>query len=208
MPATVEREDLFSLLPPGRMEFVPREPMSEDEFFELCQRADSLRLERDPNGTITVMPPAGSYSSNRSGEVFGQLRNWTIERDQGAAFDSSGGFRLPNGAVRAPDAAWVAEHRLKTLSAEAKEKFLPLAPDFAVEVRSKNDARADLENKMEEYIDNGTRLAWLIDPYEETVTVYREDGSVEGLEKPDTLSGEPVLPGFTCDLQHVWNPKY
>lgn len=208
MPATVERKDLFSILPPGRMEFIPEKSMDEDEFFELCQRVDPLHLERDPNGTIIVMPPAGSYSSNRSGRIFAQLLNWSDRVERGAAFDSSGGFILPNGATRAPDAAWVASHRLKTLSQDEKEKFLPLAPDFAAEVRSQNDARSDLEAKMEEYINSGTQLGWLIDPYERTVTAYHEDGTIEELDEPTTLSGEPVLPGFECNLDRIWDPSY
>ena len=208
MPATVERKDLFSILPPGRMEFTPQEPMDEDEFFDLCQEADPLRLERDSNGRIIVMPPAGSYSSNRSVQIASQLQRWSKKANRGIVFDSSGGFTLSNGATRAPDAAWVAEHRLKTLSTDTKEKFLPLAPDFAVEVRSQNDARTDLEAKMEEYIDNGTRLGWLIDPYEETVAVYHEDGTAEEFDKPTTLSGEPVLAGFECNLERIWDPSY
>lgn len=190
------------------MEFIPQEPIDEDEFFELCQEADPLRLERDPNGKITVMPPAGSYSSNRSGRIFGQLLNWSDQTERGAVFDSSGGFTLPNGATRALDATWVAAHRLKVLSTDTKKKFLPLAPDFAVEVRSQNDARSELEAKMKEYINNGTRLGWLIDPYEETVTVYHEDGAAETHEKPESLSGDPVLSGFTCDLERIWDPSY
>lgn len=208
MPATAERKDLFSILPPGRMEFTPQKPMEEEEFFELCQEADPLRLERDPNGKIIVMPPAGSYSSNRSLQIASQLFSWAQQADRGTAFDSSGGFTLPNGATRAPDAAWVAEHRLKSLSTETKEKFLPLAPDFAVEIRSQNDTRSGLETKVEEYIDNGARLGWLIDPYEETVTVYRGDGSTDEFDSPVTLSGESVLPGFECDLERIWDPSY
>jgi Uma2 family endonuclease len=207
MPATAE-PDILSLLPPGRMEFTPHEPMNEDEFFDLCRRADPLRLERTSDGKIIVMPPAGSYSSNRSLRIATQLQEWADEHRRGAVFDSSGGFTLPNGATRAPDAAWVSSERLEVLSTEAKEKFLPLAPDFAVEVRSQNDRREDLEGKMEEYVENGTRLGWLIDPYDETVTVYRDDGTVEEHEKPDTLSGAPILPGFTCDLERVWDPSY
>lgn len=208
MPATAERKDLFSILPPGRMEFIPEKSMDEDDFFELCQRVDPLHLERDPNGTIIVMPPAGSYSSNRNVQIASQLHRWSEETNQGIAFDSSGGFALPNDATRAPDAAWVASHRLKTLSQDEKEKFLPLAPDFAAEVRSQNDARPNLEAKMEEYINNGTQLGWLIDPYEKTVTVYHEDGTTEELDKPTTLSGEPVLPGFECNLDRIWDPSY
>lgn len=206
MPATAER-DLLSLFPPGRFEFVPQEPMSEDEFFDLCQRVDPLRLERDANGKITVMPPAGSYSSNRSLRIAKQLQDWADE-NEGAVSESSGGFTFPNGATRAPDAAWVSSDRLANLSAETKEKFLPLAPDFAVEVRSQNDRREDLEAKMAEYVANGTQLGWLVDPYDETVTVYRDDGTVETHESPETLSADPVCPGFTCDLERVWNPSY
>lgn len=190
------------------MEFIPEKSMDEDEFFELCQRVDPLHLERDPNGTIIVMPPAGSYSSNRSGRIFAQLLNWSDRVERGAAFNSTGGFILPNGAARAPDAAWVASHRLKALSQDEKEKFLPLAPDFAAEVRSQNDARSDLEAKMEEYINSGTQLGWLIDPYERTVTVYHEDDTIEELDEPTTLSGEPVLPGFECHLDRIWDPSY
>jgi Uma2 family endonuclease len=190
------------------MEFTPQEPMDEDEFFDLCQEADPLRLERDSNGRIIVMPPAGSYSSNRSVQIASQLQRWSKKANRGIVFDSSGGFTLSNGATRAPDAAWVAEHRLKTLSTDIKEKFLPLAPDFAIEVRSRNDACTDLEAKMEEYIDNGTRLGWLIDPYEETVAVYHEDGTAEKLDTPTTLSGEPILPGFECNLERIWDPSY
>jgi Uncharacterized protein conserved in cyanobacteria len=207
MPATADL-DILSLLPPGRIEFVPKESMGEDEFFDLCQRADPLRLERDASGKIIVMSPAGSYSSNRSLRIAKQLQEWADENDRGAVFESSGGFTLPNGATRAPDVAWVSSARLANLTTEAKEKFLPLAPDFAVEVRSQNDRREDLAAEMSEYIENGTRLGWLVDPYEETVSVYRENGNVEEHEKPDTLSGAPVLPGFTCDLERVWNPSY
>jgi Uma2 family endonuclease len=182
--------------------------MTEDDFFDLCRRADPLQLERDANGTITVMPPSGSYSSNRNLRIANQLQQWADEQNQGVVFDSSGGFTLPNGATRAPDAAWVARSRLEALPKDVKEKFLPLAPDFAVEVRSQSDRRSDLEAKMQEYVENGTRLAWLVDPSEKSVAVYREDGTVETHEHPDTLSGEPVLPNFVCEFERVWNPNY
>ena len=201
-------QNIRSVFPPGRFEFKPSEPLSDDEFFELCQRVAPLHLERDPDGTIVVMPPAGSYSSNRSSEISSQIRNWVRREGDGAFFDASGGFRLPNGATRAPDAAWVAPSKLVPLTEDEKERFLPLSPDFAVEVRSQSDRRADLEAKMEEYIENGTRLGWLVDPYEETVTVYHEDGAVEEVHKPSTLSAAPVLPGFECDLSYVWNPNF
>ena len=208
MPPTTPPPDLLSLLPAGRIEFGPAEPMSEDDFFDVCQRVDHLFFERDANGHVIVMPPAGSYSSNRSGRIFAQLLRWSDRTNRGVSFESSAGFTLPNGATRAPDAAWVASDRLAALPDDTKEKFLPLAPDFAVEVRSQHDQRHDLEEKMQEYITNGTRLAWLVDPYEETVDVYRDDDTVEHHEKPDALSGAPLLPDFTCDFARVWDPSY
>lgn len=207
MPATVA-PDLLSLLPEGRLEFVPAEPMSEAEFIDLCRQADPLFLERTANGTLIVMPPAGSYSSHRSGRIFAQLLHWSDQNDQGAVFESSAGFTLPNGAIRAPDVAWVSSEQLEDLSAEDKEAFLPLTPDFAVEVRSQHDRRADLKAKMTEYIENGTPLGWLVDPYEETVDVYRPDEPIEHHDTPDTLSGAPLLSGFTCDFERVWTPDY
>ncbi len=207
MPTTTA-PDLLSLLPDGRIEFVPAEPMSEDDFFDLCREADPLFLERNANGHVIVMPPAGSDSSNRSLRIATQLQQWTDEHGYGAAFESSAGFRLPNGATRAPDAAWVSDDRLADLSADAKERVLPVAPNFAVEVRSQHDRRPDLEAKMSEYINNGTELAWLVDPYEETVDVYRDDGTVEHNEKPDSLSGAPFLSDFACDFERVWSPPY
>ena len=207
MPITKSRS-LIETFPPGRFEFTPAEALGDAEFLELCRDAAPLRLERDPNGTILVMPPAGSYSSNRSLDVASQLLAWSRKNESGAAFDSSGGFRLPNGAIRAPDAAWVSSDRLAGLSEDDKEGFPPVCPDVVIEIRSKTDARSDLESKMTEYVDNGARLAWLIDPYEESVAVYRPGEPVETLDRPDTCSGDPILPGFDLDLSSVWEPGY
>jgi len=130
MPATVERKDLFSILPPGRIEFTPQKSMDEDEFFKLCQEADPLRLERDPNGIIIVMPPAGSYSSNRSLQIASQLQRWSEETNRGIVFDSSGGFTLPNGATRAPDVAWVAS-TASTRSRRRRKRNFFLSPPIS-----------------------------------------------------------------------------
>lgn len=195
-------------LPEGRLEIRPETDLTELEFFELCRRNEHLQLERDPDGTIIVMSPSGARSSNRGGRVFAQLLQWSDARDAGEAFDSSGGFTLPNAATRAPDAAWISGDRLETLSDERLERFIPLAPDFVAEIRSQSDSRSALEEKMREYADNGVRLGWLIDSYEKIVIAYRGDGSVVQHDEPDALSGDPVLPGFTCDFQRIWNPKY
>lgn len=186
---------------------LPR-PMSDDEFFDFCQANEFVRIERTHEGEIVMMAPAGGESGNQSGEAFGQLREWARRDGRGVAFDASTGFILPNGAMRAPDAAWVRRERLATLTAEQKRKFLPLCPDFVIEVRSPTDRIAKLKEKMAEYVANGAKLGWLIEPDQRRVHVYLPDGRVEIFKNPQTISGEPVLPGFTLDLQPIWEPGW
>ena len=133
-----------------------------------------------------------------------QLGSWAKHDGTGATFDSSGGFVHLNGAVRSPDASWVERTSLDALTPEQRKKFLPLCPDFVVELRSPSDSLNALRDKMREYIENGARLGWLIDPESRRVYVYHPDGSVQGLEAPETLSGDPVLRGFVLDLREIW----
>ncbi len=182
--------------------------MSEDEFFNFCQANDPMRIERTHEGEIIMMAPTGGESGNQSGETFGQLRDWARRDGDGIAFDSSAGFVLPNGAMRAPDVAWVRRKRLATLTAEQKRKFLPLCPDFVIEVRSPTDRIAKLKEKMAEYLANGAQLGWLIEPDQRRVHVYSPDGRVEILKNPRSISGDPLLPGFTLDLQPIWEPGW
>jgi Uma2 family endonuclease len=180
---------------------------TEDEFFDFCQINSDLRIERSARGEIIVMTPAGGYSSFQSGDVFTQLNVWAGRDGTGVAFDSSGGFRLPNGGMRAPDAAWVKLSRLKKLSRKQKEKFIPLCPDFVIEVASPTDTLPRLRQKMEEYREAGLRLGWLILPTTRQVGVYTAEG-VKTLRAPETLSGDPVLPGFRLVLASIWNPPF
>jgi Uma2 family endonuclease len=180
---------------------------SEEEFFRFCQANRELQIERTAKGEVLVMSPAGAYSGYRSGEVFGQLRAWADKDRTGLAFDSSTGFVLPNGAMRSPDAAWVLLSRLKPLTSEQKERFLPLCPDFVIEVGSPSDEVAELRAKMEEYRRAGLRLGWLILPTSTSVEVYSEAG-VRVLISPEVLAGDPVLPGFRLELGPVWNPPF
>lgn len=180
--------------------------LTDDELFELCARNRELRIERSAEGNLIVMTPAGGASGHRNFEIVGALRDWAARDDTGVGFDSSAGFLLPNGAMRGPDAAWVLRSRLAPLSPEAKERFLPLTPDFVVELRSPSDRFADLRAKMEEYRDNGARLGWLVDPLERQVHVYRPDQPVVLLDDPPEVSGDPELPGFTLDLAPIWAP--
>jgi Uma2 family endonuclease len=174
-------------------------------FVSLCRANPDLRLERTAIGELIIMSPAGSDSSGRNFELAGQLYNWEMANPLGICFDSSGGFSLPNGAIRAPDASWVARDRWDALSPAEQKGFAPICPDFVVELRSSSDRLGDVRAKMREYRDQGTRLGWLIDPKRQVVEVYRARRRVEVLNAPTTLSGEDVLPGFVPALKGILN---
>lgn len=175
-----------------------------DEFFDLCQANPDLHLERTRDGEVIIMPPAGGETGARNSGVTGQLWWWNERVQQGITFDSSTGFHLPNGADRAPDASWVRQDRWDALSASQKRKFPPLCPDFVVELRSTSDRIQPIRDKMQEYIDNGARLGWLIDPTTRTVEIYEPGEEVEILYNPDRVAGDPVLPGFSLEMKRVW----
>jgi len=185
----------------------PAIKMTDDEFFALCQLNRDLRLERNAEGNIKVMPPTGGETGNRNAEITGQLVIWTKQDGTGAAFDSSTGFKLPNGADRSPDAAWVQKSRLAVLTQEEKEKFLPLCPDFVIELLSPSDELEEVKAKMDEYIENGARLGWLLEPRSRRVYVYRPGESVIMIENTGQISGEPELPGFVLNLREIWEPN-
>jgi Uma2 family endonuclease len=180
---------------------------SEEEFFQFCQANRELQIERTAKGEIIVMSPAGGFSSFQSGECFQQLANWAAIDKTGVAFDSSGGFVLPSGAMRSPDAAWVELSRLRKLTAWEKERFLPLCPDCVIEVASPSDELSALRLKMEEYRQAGLRLGWLILPASVEVEIHGATG-VQILDSPETLAGDPLLPGFKLDLAPIWNPPF
>lgn len=180
--------------------------LDDQALFEVCLRNPELRIERTAEGNLIVMTPAGGLSGHRNLEISATLAIWARQESSGAGFDSSTGFLLPNGAMRAPDAAWVRYDRLDQLSAEEKEGFLPLCPDFVVELRSSSDRLSDLAAKMEEYRTNGARLGWLVDPLERRVHVYRPQRPVEVLDDPTEVTGDPELPGLTLDLERIWAP--
>lgn len=182
--------------------------MSDDDFLRFCQSNPHLDFERDADGTIVLTAPTAGGSSRRNFRLYPPLNIWIEDSGIGGeGFESSGGFTLPNGAVRSPDMAWVSEGRLQTLSDEDWNRFLPLAPDFVVELRSHSDRLGDLTKKMAEYVENGVRLGWLIDPKTRRVHVYRPGAEPEVLEAPDSVDASPELPGFVLDLAPIWNPR-
>ncbi len=178
--------------------------MDDEQFFKFCQANRDVRIERSSNGEIIIMPPTGSETGDRNAEITTQLRNWAKKDKKGKTYDSSTGFELPNSATISPDASWVRKERIKQFTAKQREKFLPLCPDFVIELRSVSDSLKDLRKKMEEYIENGASLGWLIDPKNKIVYVYRPNLEVEILQNPQTISGEVVLENFELDLTEIW----
>ena len=182
----------------------PTLELTEEQFFQLCQNNSDLRLERTAQGELIIMPPTGWESGNRNIKLSARLEIWAEADNTGLGFDSSTAFVLPNGAIRSPDASWVKRERIEALNPDPA-KFLPLAPDFAAELRSASDSLKILQQKMQEYIDCGVRLGWLIDPQNQQVEIYRSGQDVEVLESPTSLSGEEILPGFVLDLAGILN---
>ena len=177
--------------------------LTDEQFSKLCQANPDIKLERTAKGELIVMPPTGWGTGNRNGRLTQRLFNWADIDGTGVAFDSSTGFKLPNRAARSPDAAWVRQERINALNPDP-DKFLPLAPDFVVELMSATDSLQTTQAKMQEYRDNGVRLGWLIDPKTQRVEIYRQGQDVQILRSPSTLSGEDVLPGFILNLQDIF----
>ncbi len=178
--------------------------MTPDEFWEFCTKNRKLRAELTKDGDVIIMPPTGYESSEENVELVRQLANWAIKDGTGKVTESNGAYILPNGATRAPDAAWIRKERLAKFTAEERKKFLPITPDFIVELRSESDSLKEQQEKLEEWIESGAHLAWLIDTKTKRVHIYRPDGDPEILENPSKVSGEGILPGFELDLTEIY----
>ena len=178
--------------------------ITDQQFYQLCRQNPDLKFERTASGNLVIMSPTGGETGNRNGRLIQQLFNWSDDNELGIVFDSSTGFKLPNGADRSPDAAWVDLERWQSLTPEQQEQFVPLCPDFVVELMSPSDALSKAQEKMAEYLDNGLRLGWLINRKGQFVEIYRPNQPVERLENPTQLSGETVLPDFNLKLSYIW----
>ena len=178
--------------------------MTPEEFWDFCQDNRKLRAELTKEGDVIIMPPTGFRTGIKNSDINLQLGLWAKNNRMGKVTDSNAGFVLPNGATYAPDATWTDKKRLEKFSAEELEKFLPLCPDFVIELRSRSDSLKELQEKMQDYIDNGTSLGWLIDPKNKQIFIYRPDKEMEVLRHPKTVSGEDVLVGFELDLSEIW----
>jgi len=187
----------------AKLRFDPDEPLDDRRFQQLCRSNPDLRLERTAEGELIVMSPAGSDSGRRNLDVAATLWIWNRSTGLGKAFDSSAGFTLPNGSIRAPDASWIALDRWNALTPDQQKGFAPICPDFVIELRSASDRLREVQQKMREYRSQGARLGWLIDPLRRSVTIYRPGRTAETLKAPASLSGEDLLPGFVLDLKGI-----
>ena len=186
------------------LQMPPALKFTDEEFEQIVEFNKELRLELTAEGKLIIMSPTGGETGNRNFEIYIDLGIWNRKYRLGKAFDSSTGFKLPNGATRSPDASWIKMERWDALTPQQRKKYLPLCPDFAVELVSESDDVEDTRKKMREYIENGLRLGWLINPKDKQVEIYRAGKEVEVLDSPDRLSGEDVLTGFTLHLQVIF----
>jgi Uma2 family endonuclease len=178
--------------------------LTDEQFYQLCRNNRDLKFEKTANHKLVVMSPTGGVTGNRNFKIIQQLANWSDTDGTGIGFDSSTCFHLPNGAFYSPDAACIRLVRWNSLTWEQQQKFPPICPDFIIELRSPSDGLKPQQEKMQEYISNGTRLGWLINPQNQQVEIYQPGRGKEVLESPSILSGEDVLPNFLLDLQYIW----
>ena len=184
--------------------------ITDDVLLKLSSLNDTLRLEKNAKGELEILPPTVPTTGNQNAGITARITVWAAEDGTGVAFDSNAGFTLSNGAVRSPDASWILRSRLAELKEDQRKGFWPISPDFVIELRSSSDTLAGIQRKMAEYMENGVRLGWLIDPLDprRRVYIYRPSAEVEILERPESLSGEPELLGFTLNLNRIWEPGF
>ena len=193
---------------PLTIRFEPVIEMTNELFEQFCALNDDLRIELTAEGIIEIMPPLKGGAGAKELDIGADLKIWSRADASGIAFGPNAGFRMPNNALRAPDASWLSGARYDALTDEEKDSFIPVCPDFVVELRSTSDRLSVLQAKMEEYMENGARLGWLLDSLQRQAHVYRPNTQPEILDDLETLSADPELPGFTLDLKPIWEPAF
>ena len=179
-------------------------PITVEHFEQLCQLNPELKLETNDRGELIVMSPTGFETGSNNADLIVQMGIWNRRYKLGVVCDSSTGFILPNGAIRSPDVSWIAKERITKFSKEEKAKFLPLAPDFALELTSPSDKLDVTQAKMQEYVNNGVKLGWLINPQQQQVEIYRPEASKVVLNRPNVLSDDRLLPELEIELDSIW----
>lgn len=186
------------------IDFSPILTLNADQFDQLCQANPSVKFERTPTGELVIMSPTGGETGNKNSELNADFVIWNRQAKLGVVFDSSTCFRLPKGGDRSPDVSWVEQSRWNALTPDQQRRFPPICPDFVLELLSPNDNLTRTQAKMQEYLDSGAQLGWLLNPEDKQAEIYRPGQAVEVLNAPDSLCGDPVLPGFTLNLTWLW----
>jgi Uma2 family endonuclease len=189
---------------PPELIALTHQSVTPEQFERLCGKYREMRLELTSTGELIVMPPTGSETGRSNADLTYQLEAWSRQNGTGVCFGNNAGFTLPNGAIRSPDGSWIRRERYDSLTERQKKTFAPICPDFAVELRSASDTLKELYLKMFEYLENGASLGWLIDPFKRQVYIYEPNHEVVVLDNPETVSGDPLLPGFTLNLAELW----
>ena len=205
LTAPSKTEEATHVLPIA-LKLSPLIQLTDRQFAEFCGLNRDLHIERTATGELEIMAPAFSETGNRHSKIIAQLEIWSSMDISGMVFAPPAGFTLPNGAIREPDASWISKSRLEALTPEQRSGFYNICPDFVVELRSDTDRLSALQAKMEEYMSNGALLGWLIDPPQTRVYIYRPNQRTKALDSPQSVSADPILPGFTLDLTEVWDP--
>lgn len=187
------------------LDLTPLMTLIREDFIRLCAANPELKLERTAQGELIIMAPTGGETGHWNAEITTDLTLWNRQVGKGKSFDSSTGFSLPLGSDRSPGLAWIPIEKWEALDPKVRQGFLPLCPDFVVEILSPTDSWIQTQTKMQEYMDNGCRLGWLLDPKTQRVMIYREGQAPQQVEDPETLSGEAVLPGFTLPIRKIWS---
>ncbi|MEN9223422.1 MAG: Uma2 family endonuclease [Thermostichus sp. BF3_bins_97] len=187
------------------LDLTPLITLTRQDFIRLCAANPELKLERTAQGELIIMAPTGGETGHWNAEITTDLTLWNRQTGLGKSFDSSTGFSLPCGSDRSPDLAWIPKEKWEALDPQLRQGFLPLCPDFVLEILSPTDSWIQTQAKMQEYMDNGCRLGWLLDPKTKRAMIYRAGQAPELLEDPETLSGEEVLPGFTLPIKQIWS---
>ncbi|MGH2414430.1 MAG: Uma2 family endonuclease [Brasilonema sp.] len=178
--------------------------ITEEQFYQICRDNSDIKFERSAEGEILIMSPTGGETGIRNFDIIGQFWLWNNTYQLGYCFDSSTCFKLPNGANRSPDVAFIIKERWESLSSKQREAFPPIAPDFVLELMSPSDSLKDTQDKMQEYMNNGVKLGWSINRKNRQVEIYRQSRDKQILDVPECLSGEGILLGFTLNLKSIW----
>ena len=189
---------------PARLVLRPLLNLDDDQFLQLCAQNPEQPLEQNAQGEVIVVAPTGMFTGWHNSRIAFQLMSWNERHQLGLVFDSSTLIRLPKGSIRSPDATWVEMSRWDRLTAEQQKKLGPLCPNFVIELRSETDRLKTLQEKLEEYIDNGVELGWLIDPLQAQVHVYEQGKPVQILDRPDSVAGTGCMAGFVLDLKGIF----